>query len=224
MSADPRPDDLEWDVPEPVLFNTWKHHAGALRRRVAEAARRGDDGLAELPRGLVVTGDGQMDLYTGRMTPRAIADQVLSALRDDSRLSLESFRPWLEAGGGYRVLTFPGDGSRWVLRLGNDPARYVHVHAGRRSPDTRRVRTNVLKTAVLVLAYVAVRGGDPLDAALVNDVRRRYLGLPPMGSELTGVQGLGEMIDVLRSDPFAASPPRRRHQLFPCQTARDAAQ
>ena len=43
------------------------------------------------------------------------------------------------------------------------------------------MRANVLKTAVVVRAYVGVHGGDPSDVALVNRVRRQYLGLSPVG-------------------------------------------
>ncbi len=185
-----------------MLLNTWKHHAAALRQRIRETVAAGPAGLPALADGLLVIGTELMDLYTGRLTPSEVAEKVLAALRDDNCLSPEAFLMWVEAGGGYRELTVPEDGSRWVLRRGDEAGRYVHVHPGRWSPATRRVRANVLKTAVLVLAHVAVHGGDPLDVALVNDVRRRHLGLSPLGKELSGEQGLGAVIDVLRSEPF----------------------
>src|SRR5439155_910547 len=80
------------------------------------------------------------------------------------------YRAWVEGQGGYGILTFPEDESRWVLRLGDEGDRYVHVHPGRWTPATLRVRANVLKTAVMVLAYVGAHGGDPLDRALVHRV------------------------------------------------------
>jgi hypothetical protein len=63
---------------------------------------------------------------------------------------------------------------------------------------TCRVNANVLKTAVMALAYAAVRGGDPLDVALVNCVRRDYLGLAPLGRDLANDRGVGQVIHVLR--------------------------
>ena len=45
-----------WDVPAPVLFNTWKHHAGVLRQRIAEYVRRGPLSLPTLAHELVVIG------------------------------------------------------------------------------------------------------------------------------------------------------------------------
>lgn len=183
------------DVPEPVLFNTWKHHAGALRGRIAEAARAG--ALDELRDRLVVLGTELMDLYTGTFSPGAIAGTVLDFLRTGDRLRPEAYRAWIEAGGGYRVIPFE-DASRWVLRQGEEGGRYVHIHPARWAPQTRRVRANVLRTAVLALACAGASGGGPLDVKLVNRVRRQYLGLAPIKG-LTGDEGLGAVIDVLRA-------------------------
>ena len=87
--------------------------------------------------------------------------------------------------------------SRWVLRRGTEPGRHVHVHPARWAPHTLRVRANVLKTAVMVLAHASVYGGDPRDVARINAVRRQYLGLSPI-KELAGDQGLGIVIDILQ--------------------------
>src|SRR5436305_5348976 len=139
-----------WEVPSPVLFNTWKHHAGALRARIREVAADGA-ALRELAARMVVIGTELMDLYIGRLTPPEIAARVLADLKAAGRLALGTYRSWVEGQGGYAVLTFPEDGSRWVLRLGDEGDRYVHVHPGRWSPATLRVRANVPKTAVMVL-------------------------------------------------------------------------
>jgi hypothetical protein len=186
-----------WDVPAPVLFNPWKHHAGALRQRVADVGRGGAAALAALPAQVLVIGTELMDLYTGDLTPARIGERVLARLRDDGLLAWEAYRPWVEAGGGYRLLTLE-EGSVWVLRAGDPAERYVHLHPGRWTPATRRVRANVLKTAVLVLAHVAVHGGDPLDVRLVNQVRAQHLGLSPI-KELAGDQGLQSVIELLRA-------------------------
>jgi hypothetical protein len=180
-----------------VLFNTWKHHAGALRDRVAEAARRGDEGLRELAGRLVVLGTELMDLYTGAFTPEQIAEKIVAVLRAEGRLERAAYRAWVEESGGYAVVTLTEDDSRWVLRLGEEGERYIHVHPARWAPQTRRVRANVLKTAVMALAYSAAHGGDPLDVRLVNAVRAQYLGLSKVRA-LADDQGLSAVIDVLR--------------------------
>jgi hypothetical protein len=186
------------EVTEPILFNTWKHHAGALRQRVRAAAAEGEPGLDVLAAGLVVMGTELMDLYTGALTPAEIASRVLAHLRAEGRVGRDDYRAWLDEGGGYRVIPFTDDSSRWVLRLGDVAGRYVHVHPARRSPETRRVRANVLKTAVLVLADALAHGGDPLDVARINRVRGRHLGLSPVG-RLTDDQGLQAVLSLLRT-------------------------
>ena len=190
---------IEADIRTPILLNTWKHHAGALRQAIAEAVRAGEPGLQSLASQLVVIGTELMDLYLGPLTPAAIADRVLDALQADNRLSLDAYRAWLKESGGYAVLTFPEDGSRWVLRLGDEADRYVHVHPARWAPQTLRVRANVLKTAILVLAYIGVRGGNPLGLTVLNEVRRQFLGLSPLGKVAAGDQGIAAVLDVLRS-------------------------
>lgn len=191
-------DPPEWDVPAPVLLNRWKHHAGFLRGRIDQAARRGEPALDELAAELRVVGNELMDLYTGPHPPRAIAEGIIDVLRAERLLPEAAYRAWVAKGGGYRVLGLRGDPSQWVLRAGNEPGRYVHVHPGRWTHATRRVRANVLKTAVMALAWTAVHGGDPADLAVVNAVRRRYLALAPLGKPPTGDLGLGALIDLLR--------------------------
>ena len=177
----------EGDLPElpfPVLFNGWKHHAGFPRQQITLAAAGADAGLDDLAAQLVVVGTALMDLYTGPLTPGEIADGVVTALAADNRLSLHVYRSWVHAHGGYQVVTFPEDGSRWVLRLGDEAGRYVHVHPGRWSLATLRVRANVLKTAVMALAYATAHGSDPLDVRLVNTVREGNVGralIPALG-------------------------------------------
>jgi hypothetical protein len=199
ITASTAPPDVAslWEAPPPVLLNTWKHHAAALRARVRETIAVGAAALEPLADTLVVIGSELMDLYLGTLSPREIGEGVLAQLRRDNHLSLDAFRTWVQAAGGYRMLTLPQDGSEWVLRLG-DEARYVHAHPARWTPLTCRVKANVLKTAVLVLAYTGVHGGDPLDVALVNQVRGEYLELAPLGRDLAGDQGIGQTINLLR--------------------------
>ncbi len=190
-------DHLLGEIPPPVLFNTWKHHAGALRTRIEEAAGRGDEGLRDLSNRLVVMGTELMDLYTGNFTPEQIAAKTVALLEAMGRLEQPAYRAWVQESGGYAVVTLAEDGSRWVLRQGEEGARYVHIHPARWAPQTRRVRANVLKTAVLALAYAAVHGRDPLDVRLVNTVRAQYLGLSKVRA-LADDQGLSAVIEVLR--------------------------
>jgi hypothetical protein len=82
--------------------------------------------------------------------------------------------------------------------VGDESERYIHLHPGRWSPGTVRVRANVIKTAFLTLLYAGIHTADPRDRVVINHVRREYLTLPPLGRDPEGELGLGALIEVLR--------------------------
>jgi hypothetical protein len=184
------------EVPAPILLNTWKHHAGAIREHTAVTISGGAEALERLPAQLRVIGTDLMDLYLGRLSASRIAAEVLRQVQGQTPLERTAYRSWLEKSGGFRLLAIAEDQSQWVLRLGEDEERFIHIHPGRGSPETRRVRANVLKTAILVLAHAGVHGGDPLDLKLIDSIRPR-LELPPVG-KLAADGGLAEVIQLLR--------------------------
>jgi hypothetical protein len=139
-----------------------------------------------------------MDLYHGPFSPREIGENVVASLKKSSRSGVSAFRAWIESGGGYQVIEFPEDTSKWVLRFGDESDRFVHVHPARYSPFTIRVRATVLTTAVLALAQAQLHGGDPLSRSVVNKVRRDYLGLAPVSRDPSGAEGIGAVIELLR--------------------------
>ena len=186
------------EVVSPVLFNTFKHHAGALRARARSVAAGGDDALREASRHVAVLGTKLMDLYVGALSPLELSRRVVERLEGEGRLEPAAYRAWILGSDEYAVVEMPEDGSRWVLRLGDESGRYVHLHPGRWSPATARVRANVLKTAFLVHAHALIHGQDPMDRAIVNHVRAEYLGLSPLGDDPDGELGLGAVIAMLR--------------------------
>src|SRR5262249_5103928 len=139
-----------------------------------------------------------MDVYTGALSPRELSQRIVRRLEDDGRLEPDVYRDWILGSEEYAVVELPEDGSRWVLRLGDEAGRYVHLHPGRWSPATARVRANVLKTAFLVHAHALIHDEDPMDRAVVDHVRKTYLGLSPLGADPDGELGLGAVIAMLR--------------------------
>jgi hypothetical protein len=186
------------EVLPPVLFNTFKHHAGSLRARIAALVEQGPAGLCDAARWSAVLGTKLMDLYTGQLSPRALSEHIITHLGSEGRLEIDTYRTWLAGCEEYAVVVLPHDESRWVLRGGDDMERYVHLHPGRWSPGTVRVRANVLKTAFLVLIHAGIHGVDALDREVINEVRRVHLALSPLGEDAAGEQGLGAMIELLR--------------------------
>ncbi len=183
-------------VPYPVLFNAWKHHAGWVRGRIAVAAGGGEDGLKRLADAVVVCGTKLMDFYLGDLTPWQLGERALTHLAAVGKADFPAFRDWLEPQGGYAPFEVPEDGSRWILRAGDEADRYVHLHPGRYSPHTVRVPGITLKTAIVTLALARQTGADPLSVAVVNDARKRFLALPPVAA-VDPKNGLGEVLCLL---------------------------
>src|SRR5262245_20891377 len=178
-----------------VLFNCWKHHAGFLRERIADAARQLLT-LNQLSDQLVVVGSELMDLYHGPHSPVQIAKELTERLQAQGNYGQDVFEAWVRANKGYRLESI-SDGSIWTLRSALDDDRYIHIHPGRHAPNTLRVRANVLKTAVLVLAEAAQRGGSPLDLHRINQVRARYLRLENV-YDLSASQSIKKLIELLK--------------------------
>ena len=148
----------DWNIPEPILFNCWKHHAGVVCQRIANAIEQGKTSLTSLAESLKCIGSSLMDFYTGELPPDVIAEKVLAHLSDAQALEKSAFIYWLQRQEDYAVLTFPEDESCWVLRLADEQERFIHLHPGRWTPHTMRVRSNVLKTAIMVLAHCGITG------------------------------------------------------------------
>jgi hypothetical protein len=186
-----------------VLFNCWKHHAGFIQERIGDAARHLMT-LNQLSDQLVVVGSELMDLYYGPHTPAQIAKELTEKLQTQGNYGPEAFEAWVRANKGYRLEPI-SDGSIWTLRSALDDDRYIHIHPGRHAPNTLRVRANVLKTAVLVLAETAQRGGSPLDLHRINRVRARYLRLENV-YDLSASQSIKNMIELLKPQKRANFP------------------
>ncbi|HJZ58452.1 MAG TPA: hypothetical protein VKE74_26155, partial [Gemmataceae bacterium] len=86
-------------IPHPMLLNTWKHHAGWIRWRIAQAVSAGQVGVAALPGEMAIVGARLMDLYTGPFTPAVIAANALGQLRTLGRIEFEPLSDWLKGQG-----------------------------------------------------------------------------------------------------------------------------
>ena len=85
----------------------------------------------------------------------------------------------MEKGKEYK-LTEISDSSVWALRLGKQEERYVHIHPGRYSPVTVRVKALTLKTAIAVLIMNYEKNFQLMDTQQINEVRKKILNLPPV--------------------------------------------
>ena len=191
-------EELDLLIAEPVKLNLFKHHATWLRSFIQAAIARGPSGIDMLPSQTVQIGARTMDMYIGPLTPTEIVEGILNHVELVPHLSREAFATLVAASGGYRNVAFV-DGSVWTLRYAEGLTRYLHVHPGRHTPDTQRVRGNTLRVAIMVIAHTAIHGGALNDVRVVNEVRRRYLGMHPIG-QMDSDAGLASVINMLRME------------------------
>ena len=179
--------------PPPALFHGWKHHARFLCAHIRRLSAGGPAALSQLPSDLLAIGGSQMDLYLGPLSPAAIASALIDHLAAADLLAPERYRAAL-ADGGYLLVDL-ADRSSWVLRWGDQPGRYVHIHPARYAPQTLRVRAPVLKTALAARAWATVHG-VALDLDAVNAARAALLGWQPLKT-LDASAGCGALLDEL---------------------------
>ncbi|MFY0254284.1 hypothetical protein ACDQ55_10060 [Chitinophaga sp. 30R24] len=86
---------------------------------------------------------------------------------------------WLAASRGYATLTL-SDASRWILRLATGKTVYIHLHPGRYSPHTFRVKAAALKTALIYCWAIRKEHLLPEDKTVYINQLRAHLQLPPL--------------------------------------------
>jgi hypothetical protein len=189
--------DKKYTVPEPVLFNPFKHHAGFIHDFIIKKVTTGTvyDQKA-LKTDLNIIGKSQMDLYTGSIPPFEIAEEIRKFLTNNRSFKESDYLTWIrQAGASFRTFTLT-DGSLWVLLPGEIPGRWVHIHPGRHSPLTVRVRAETMKTAIAVIYHCTRYGLDCYDLSIINIVRTGLLDLSPM-KEVSVEKGTGKIIGIL---------------------------
>jgi len=163
----------------PLTLNCWKHHAGFIKKQI-EFYRDETVSVEELQKTLLVIGESLMDLYVGELSPQKICDEIVSKLKSTGVLTFEAYNKWLfEKGNEYKLVEI-SDNSVWALRLGKKEERYVHIHPGRYSTLTIRVKALTLKTAITVLIINYEKNIPLIDTLRINEVRKKILNSPPV--------------------------------------------
>jgi hypothetical protein len=183
-------------LPPPINFNCWKHHAGFIKEQIKILSIKRD--VILLKKHLLKIGESQMDLYLGKLNPADISKQIIAHLKKAKILEPDKYINWLkEERGDYKLVQL-SDSSIWTLRLGEDRERYVHIHPGRYSPQTIRVKATTLKTAILILYFEQVADVEIVNANAINQIRKEYLNEPPIKS-LSSASGLGRLVDLFQN-------------------------
>jgi len=163
-------------IPVPVSYNPLKHH---FSHQLSFISQAGTEITGSFEDRLMQAGDNVIDVYAGDIEEAEVAIQVISILSKPGIVTREELNSWLGYRGYKEV--FISDGSKWVIRLSENAERFVHIHPGKRSVHTFRLRGTTLKT-VLALCILPVNqsGNNVPDIEIVNNVRKESLGLSPV--------------------------------------------
>ena len=172
-------------------LNCWKHHAAFIKKNIKQVKKEGE--LKKLTSILLIIGESQMDLYLGRLTPFELTKFIKRSLKEKNAFKYEAYRQWLNLeGNDYRLIAMP-DNSIWALRMGNERENYIHIHPGRYSLHTIRVRSLTLKTAIWIMAFTNIHKNIAINLQLINSVRKIYLNAEPIKS-FSSATGLGKLL------------------------------
>jgi hypothetical protein len=175
-----------------ITFNIHKHH---FRFLTGQLQNWPSLAWPQVDKELKVIGENLLDLYTGSLSPEEISLESSGQLESLNIRNRAAFEKWLLPEKYKKIVL--SDGSQWVLKKGNNKPRYIHLHPGKFSPFTIRVRGTTLKTALAVI-YIAVqtkRDLKQIDLQFVNFVRTAYLGLSPV-KLLHRNKGISRMLDL----------------------------
>ncbi|TWF32510.1 hypothetical protein FHW36_11536 [Chitinophaga polysaccharea] len=182
-------DPLLKPTPIPILFNPLKHHLAALQHMLLQSEP------SEIQQKLLALGNSQMDMYAGELDTTVIFNEVRNWLQERGIYERAAYAAFLVQQHGYATVVLT-DTSRWILRMAADQQLYIHLHPGRYSPHTFRVKATALKTA---LAYRVAERHRLLMGDLLRDlnVLRKDLQLSPLRSTAESSH-IMEIIDLLR--------------------------
>jgi hypothetical protein len=184
-------------VPSPINFNCWKHHSGFIKQQIKLYSRTSEK--IQLKKHLLIIGESQVDLYFGELTPSKISREIISYLKKEKSFSFDRYIDLLSKDGKNYKLIQLSDKSSWTLRLGENQERYVHIHPGRYSPHTKRVKATTLKTAIMILCFEQTGEIESINTESVNQIRKIYLNETPLKS-LSKASGLKRLIDLLSKE------------------------
>lgn len=172
------------NLPNPIAFNTWKHHLGYIVTNINQFIQNNEnpENIKTFISGI---GGTLLDIYTGALSENSIASEIVAILKAENSLSINNFKRWLNFPNCEYKSIILSDSSRWVLKLGIFPNRFVHIHPGRYSPYTIRCRPSNLKTAIM---YKSVFGTNNVVTLERYNSIRKIIGLSPQNRKF-GMDG-----------------------------------
>lgn len=170
----------------PITFNPYKHHLCFLREQI-EVWKEKD--WKEAEQKIKLIGTNLIDIYFGRLTIDEIIGEIHQFAKKNELSSPIELAHWLDPLE-YRKAEL-SDKSFWVIKHGQDPSRFLHIHPGKYSPFTIRVKATNLKTVVAV----KILTGDNIqpDLTTVNKIRTERLKMSPVKRLVEG-KGIARLL------------------------------
>ena len=136
-------------------------------------------------------------MYYGPLSPFEISEEIIAILKTEESFSYKEYRNYLlDKGSDYRAVEL-SDSSTWILRLGNNRDTYVHIHPGKYSHHSIRIRALTLKAAIIYIIYTNREKDYMTEIDRLNYVRKEYLKLSPQ-KNYSWEHGVGKLVKLLR--------------------------
>jgi len=163
-------------IPFPITFNPHKHHYGFLVNEIEIwKKQKWEDVYNEL----LLIGNNLIDFYFGELDIEQICKECINHFHSININNREQFLQWL-SGSHWKKIEL-SDQSKWMLRLGDIPERYIHIHPAKYSEHTIRVRATTLKTALtLCIQDIPLQKKSNASLKVVNSIRKKLLKLSPV--------------------------------------------
>ena len=180
-------------IPSPITLNPYKHHFHFL---INETIRWKQTNWDMVKTELLAIGNNLIDFYIGKLSIDQICKETINYFSSKNIVNRDNFVSWLKVAGNKKI-TF-SDQSEWLIKEGNNPERYIHIHPAKHSVHTIRVRATTLKTVVaLTIHSVTIQDDMKTNLIAVNTIRVKMLGLSPIKSlhPGTGILRLWELFE-----------------------------
>lgn len=179
----------------PFVFNSLKHHLESVKYFLKAEINNYNE--IEFTKTLLTLGESQMDFYYGKLSTSEIFKEINTILSINNIWDYVAYNKWLKDNNEFIPVTL-SDSSLWILRSGMDQNNFIHIHPGRYSPLTLRVKANKLKTAIATKVISSINNLS-INLSTINFTREKIIKLPPIKS-LSDANGVKRIIQILTTD------------------------
>lgn len=124
------------------------------------------------------TGNSVTDFYYGCLDVNVICSEIKTRLNELNAFQETAYQKWITRQDLYFTFRLH-DGSDWLMRSGEDKKRYIHIHPGKHSKHSKRIKSRSLRI-VLAMDYYSQHKNELYSLDFLNYIRQEKLNLPPV--------------------------------------------